>query len=177
MTRLPEVDPPARPRRLAVPGGWPVSAAFLAAVILCIGFSIAYYLNPSADHERVTSPGPPPLSGLSLPPSPSPAGPAAGTDVTAEFKEFAVIGRPFPPEWVIRIERVYWAKGGGLWADAAMPKNPRERDFTIEKICGSLSSYVTDVVRRGWPGVSVRDAAGAELITRARPSDSCEPAS
>jgi hypothetical protein len=148
----------------------------MAAVALCITASIAYYLNPSADQERITSPGPPRLTAPSPTTTPVDAAPEpAGTDVTARFREFALVGEKFPPEWLVRTKRVYWSPEGSLWADASMPRNPRERTFTIESICQKLSSYLVEVVRRDWPGVSVRDEKGTELITKARSSDSCRP--
>ena len=87
-----------------------------------------------------------------------------------------MVGEPFTPEWLIRVKRVYWTDDGALWADATMPRNPPERAFTIDKICQKLSEYVTDVVRRDWPGISVRSVGGEELLTRATPSDPCRPA-
>jgi len=166
--------PATLPGRSGPPGGWLLLAAFLAALVLCITASIAYYLNPSA--ERIASPGPPPITVPTLTPTPADAGPEpAGTDVTARFREFALVGEKFSPEWLIRTKRVYWSPEGSLWADASMPRNPRERTFTIESICQKLSAYVVEVVRRDWPGISVRDEKGAELITKARSSDGCRP--
>jgi hypothetical protein len=165
------------PGRAGPPGGWLLLTAATVALIIGVSASIAYYLNPSEERDRITSPGPPPLAALSPTPAPTAsapaAGPAPGTDVTAPFWEFALIGERFPPEWLVRIKRVYWSPQGSLWADAGMPGNPRERAFTIEMICQELSAYVVEVVRRDWPGVSVRDEDGAELITRARSSDGC----
>jgi hypothetical protein len=170
----PVLSPP--PGRSGPPGGWLLLIAFLAALILCITASIAYYLNPSADREPLTSPGPPPLTAPT--PTTTPAGVAAepaGTDVTVRFREFALVGEKYPPEWLVRTKRVYWSADGSLWADATMPRNARERAFTIESICEELSAYVMEVVRRDWPGVSVRSEKGAELITKAGPADSCRP--
>jgi hypothetical protein len=172
MTELPR-ESRKRPGPDWLPGGWATVIAFMAAVALCIGASILYYLNLSADHEQVTSPGPPPI--VSEPTSPAPAAPPARA-ITTEFRDFAMEGEPFTPEWLIRVKRVYWTDDGALWADAMMPRNPPERVFTIDKICQRLSEYVTDVVRRGWPGISVRSTDGEELLTRAKPSDPCRPA-
>jgi hypothetical protein len=147
--------------------------AALVALIACVTASIAYYLNPSQERDRITSSGPPPLAAQSPTATPIAAGPAPGTDVTAPFRQFALTGEKFAPEWLVRIKRVYWSPAGSLWADAGMPRNPRERTFTIETICQKLSAYVVEVVRRDWPGVSVRDEDGAELLTRERLADPC----
>ena len=97
-------------------------------------------------------------------------------DATEAFRAFAREGEPFPPEWLVRTQRVYWAEGGALWADATMPSVRAERLRTIEQICLHLSEYVTERLRLDWHGVSVRGADGGELLTRANPTDPCRPA-
>ena len=150
--------------------------AFMIAVAICIASSIAYYLG-GPDRDNVSSPGPPTISGdVVVPDSTRPAQPPTG-DVTKALRDFAMLDQKFEPEWLIRVKRVYWSGNGALWAEATMPTYPTEKAFTIEKICQELSEYVVKVVRRDWPGVSVRTTSGAELITRVKPTDTCRPAS
>jgi SAM-dependent methyltransferase len=145
-----------------------VAAAAVAAVV----YLIAAPDNDSAGNSVAAS----------VPPSPPPTGssPAAAPPPTADqtqaFHDFAMVGRTYPQEWLVRTKRVYWTETGALWATATMPANPRERTTTIESICQMLSDYVTTVAKRDWHGVSVRTVDGAELITRANPTDTCRPA-
>jgi hypothetical protein len=143
--------------------------AFLAAVALGIAGAIAYYL-PSG-HDSIASLGPPPISLSPTGSAPIPGQPAG--DTTVPFHDFAMVGQKFEPEWLIRVKRVYWTEIGALWADATMPTNSHERAFVVEKICQKLSEYVTNGAKRDWRGVSVRTVDGAELITRANPTDTC----
>ncbi len=115
-----------------------------------------------------------PLSSTPTGSSLTAASPPTG-DQTQAFYDFAMVGRTYPQEWLVRTKRVYWTDTGALWADATMPANARERTFTIESICQKLSEYVTAVARRDWQGISVRAVDGAELITRANPTDPCRP--
>lgn len=124
-------------------------SAFVVAVVLCVGASLARYVGAPVPNSTQR---------------PRPA------DLTPAFHDFAMVGQRFPPEWLVRVKRVYSTGTGALWADATMPGRRPGRVFTIEAICGALSDYVA---RHGWRGVSVRTLAGAELLTREKPADTC----
>jgi len=147
-----------------------------SALVVCVGASILYYLGAD-DPDAVLSEGPPPIAGPRIP-SPSPTeGPAEDVepDQTAPFRDFAMVGERFAPEWLVRTGRVYLDDDGRLVAEAKMPDNPRERRRTIEAICLELSDYLTEGLDREWTGVSVRTAAGADLHTKDAPDGSCVP--
>lgn len=152
-------------------GAW---LAFLAAVVAAGACSAVVLFNvvlsPTDSGEP---PKPNGQAAAGEAPGEQPAAPTG--DVTEPFRAFAVEGEPFPPEWLVRVQRVYWAGGGALWADAAMPRAPAERVRTIEQICLKLSEYVTDRQRLAWHGVSVRAVDGAELLTRTDPAGPCRP--
>jgi hypothetical protein len=155
-----------------LPGGWFTLSAFAAALIVCVTAAIFYYLNPSAAEEELAAP--PSVSTPSSGPTVAvPGRPDPDVDIE-EFREFAMGDRAFPPEWLVRVKKVYWTEGGELRANTQMPSVARERAFTIENICDALSDYVT-AAGRPWHGVSVRDLDGDEVLTRARPTDPCAP--
>jgi hypothetical protein len=160
-----------------VPGGWFTLSAFAVALIACIAASIAYYLNPSAAEDELAAP-----PSISAPPTAAAPGRAESTDPSGttstvdveEFRAFAMGDRPFPPEWLVRVKKVYWTDSGELRANAQMPSIARERAFTIQNICEALSNYVAEA-GRPWHGVSVRDLDGDEVRTRVQQTDSCTP--
>jgi hypothetical protein len=157
---------------------WWIAAGAGTALVVCVAASILHYFGAD-DPEAVFSPGPPPIAGVAAaspsPPS-APSVPAKDVDPdqTTPFHDFAMVGEKFAPEWLVRVERVYFADDGRLMAEAKMPNNPRERRRTIEAICLELSDYVTGLHRK-WSGVSVRTIAGAELHTKDAPDGSCTP--
>jgi hypothetical protein len=150
-------------------------AAAGAAGVCAAGLLFAFVLSPA---ERGDPPeGDGPVANGQPADAATPAKPPAPTgDATEAFRAFAREGEPFPPEWLVRTQRVYWAEGGALWADATMPGARAERLRTIEQICLKLSEYVTERLRLDWHGVSVRATSGQELLTRANPTDTCRPA-
>ena len=140
--------------------------------MVCVTASILYYFG-AEDPDVVFSEGPPPIAGAEASPSPSPTIPAvADPDQTTPFRDFAMVGERFAPEWLVRTQRVYLEDDGRLVAEAKMPNNPRERRRTIEDICLELSDYVTEGLGREWAGVSVRTVAGADLHTKDAPDGS-----
>ena len=159
---------PGQGRRFPSYAAW---LAFIAALIACIAGAIAYYLHPSRTAD-VASPGPPPIT-VSVAAS-RPVGNTA-EDPAVGFRNLAMVGQKFTPEWLVRVKGVYWTGTGALWAETTMPNSATERVFTIEKICQKLTEYAQSTGRE-WHGVSVRAVGGAELHTRAQPTDSCRPA-
>jgi hypothetical protein len=155
---------------------WWMAAAAGSALVICVGASILYYFGAD-DPEAVSSPGPPPIAGVRAESPSPPSAPAKDVDPdqTTPFYDFAMVGEKFPPEWLVRVQRVYFADDGRLMAESKMPNNPRERRRTIEAICLELSDYVTTGLRREWSGVSVRTVAGAELHTKDAPDGTCTP--
>jgi hypothetical protein len=155
-------------------GAWTL-AGVLAAGLAAAGVLFAVVFAPAEprDLREPTGPAAQDRPGASA----GPAGQAQPSgEVTEAFRAFANEGEPFPPEWLVRTKRVFWADGGALWAEATMPRAAAERVRTIEQICVALSEYVTDRLRLEWHGVSVRTADGQELLTRANTTDSCRPA-
>jgi hypothetical protein len=154
-------------------GAW---IAFLAAAgaagVCAAGILFAVVLSPAEQRDPPEREGPV-ANGPVAATSTKAAAPTG--DATEAFRAFAREGEPFPPEWLVRTQRVYWADGGALWADATMPSVRAERLRTIEQICLHLSEYVTERLRLDWHGVSVRSPDGRELLTRANPTDPCRP--
>jgi hypothetical protein len=153
--------------------------AALAAVAVAATVLVALVLVPAERRdppENGTVPNGTAGAGEVTGGAPAEQPPAPTGDVTEAFRAFANEGEPFPPEWLVRTQRVYWAAGGALWADATMPRAPAERVRTIEQICLHLSAYVTERLRLDWHGVSVRAADGTALLTRASTTDPCRPA-
>jgi hypothetical protein len=158
-------------------GSWIAFLTAAAAAGACAaGILFAVVLAPAEERDPPQRDGPEAAvegeeRGAASAKPPAPTG-----DATAAFTAFAREGEPFPPEWLVRTKRVYWADGGALWADATMPSVRAERLRTIEQICLKLSEYVTERLRLDWHGVSVRTTDGQELVTRANPTDPCRPA-
>ena len=112
---------------------WWIAAGAGSALVVCVAASILYYFGAN-DPEAVFSPGPPPIAGVAAASPSAPSAPARDVDPdqTTPFHDFAMVGEKFAPEWLVPVERVYFADDGRLMAEELHTKDAPDGSCTPE---------------------------------------------